>query len=64
MHPYIGRRGRVPDAMYAARTSFGCRSRFLRARSSRMAGTTRYDKHALIYRGGMVLASIVLWLNA
>jgi len=30
MHPYIGRRGRVPDAMYAARTSFGCRSRFLR----------------------------------
>ncbi len=25
---------------------------------------TRYDKHALIYRGGMVLASIVLWLNA
>ena len=24
---------------------------------------TRYDKHALIYRGGMVLASIVLWLN-
>jgi len=25
---------------------------------------TRYDKHALIYRGGIVLASIVLWLNA
>lgn len=25
---------------------------------------TRYDKHALIYGGGMVLASIVLWLNA
>ena len=25
---------------------------------------TRYDKHALIYRGGMVLASIVLWLKA
>ena len=25
---------------------------------------TRYDKHALIYRGGMVLASIVLWLTA
>jgi transposase len=25
---------------------------------------TRYDKHALIYRGGMVLASIVLWLSA
>ena len=25
---------------------------------------TRYDKHALIYRGGVVLASIVLWLNA
>lgn len=25
---------------------------------------TRYDKHGLIYRGGMVLASIVLWLNA
>lgn len=25
---------------------------------------TRYDKHAVIYRGGMVLASIVLWLNA
>ena len=24
---------------------------------------TRYDKHALIYRGGMVLASIVLWLS-
>ena len=24
---------------------------------------TRYDKHALIYRGGMVLASIVLWLK-
>ena len=23
---------------------------------------TRYDKHALMYRGGMVLASIVLWL--
>jgi putative transposase len=25
---------------------------------------TRYDKHALTYRGGMVLASIVLWLHA
>jgi putative transposase len=25
---------------------------------------TRYDKHALINRGGMVLASIVLWLTA
>jgi transposase len=25
---------------------------------------TRYDKHALTYRGGMVLASIVLWLQA
>jgi transposase len=25
---------------------------------------TRYDKYALTYRGGMVLASIVLWLNA
>ncbi len=25
---------------------------------------TRYDKHAQIYRGGMLLASIVLWLNA
>ena len=24
---------------------------------------TRYDKHALIYRGGMLLASIVLWLK-
>ncbi len=23
---------------------------------------TRYDKHALIYRGGIVLASILLWL--
>ncbi len=23
---------------------------------------TRYDKHALMYRGGMVLASILLWL--
>jgi len=22
---------------------------------------TRYDKHALIYRGGIVLASILLW---
>ena len=25
---------------------------------------TRYDMHALIFRGGMVLASIVLWLRA
>jgi len=24
---------------------------------------TRYDKHAQTYRGGMVLASIVLWLS-
>jgi len=24
---------------------------------------TRYDKHAIVYRGGMVLASIVLWLS-
>ena len=24
---------------------------------------TRYDKHALIYRDGKVLASIVLWLK-
>lgn len=24
---------------------------------------TRYDKHALIYRGGLVLGSIVLWLR-
>ena len=25
---------------------------------------TRYDKHAITYRAGMVLASIVLWLRA
>ena len=25
---------------------------------------TCYDKHAIIYRGGMVLASIVLWLHS
>ena len=25
---------------------------------------TRYDKYALTYRGSLVLASIVLWLNA
>jgi transposase len=25
---------------------------------------TRYDRHELIYRGGMVLASIVMWLIA
>ena len=25
---------------------------------------TRYDKHAITYRGGMVLAAIVLWLRA
>ena len=25
---------------------------------------TRYDKHALIYRGGVVLGSIVMWLHA
>jgi hypothetical protein len=25
---------------------------------------TRYDKHALVYRGGLVLPSIVLWLQA
>jgi transposase len=24
---------------------------------------TRYDKHALVYRGGLVLASILLWLS-
>ncbi len=24
---------------------------------------TRYDKYALVYRGGVVLASIVLWLS-
>ncbi len=23
---------------------------------------TRYDKHALVYRGGLVLATIMLWL--
>jgi transposase len=25
---------------------------------------TRYDKHALVYRGGLVLAAITLWLRA
>jgi transposase len=25
---------------------------------------TRHDKHALIYRGGVVLASILMWLQA
>jgi len=25
---------------------------------------TRYDKYAITYRGGVVLASIVLWLQA
>ena len=25
---------------------------------------TRYDKYAVVYRGGMVLASIILWLQA
>lgn len=25
---------------------------------------TRYDKHALVYRGGVVLAAITLWLHA
>jgi len=24
---------------------------------------TRYDKHALVYRGGVVLASTLLWLS-
>jgi hypothetical protein len=24
---------------------------------------TRYDKHALIYRGGLVLAAILMWLS-
>jgi transposase len=24
---------------------------------------TRYDKHALVYRGGLVLAAILLWLR-
>lgn len=24
---------------------------------------TRYDKHALVYRGGVVLASILMWLS-
>jgi transposase len=24
---------------------------------------TRFDKHALVYRGGVVLASILLWLS-
>ena len=24
---------------------------------------SRYDKHALVYRGGVVLAAIVLWLS-
>lgn len=24
---------------------------------------TRYDKHALVYRGGLVLAAALLWLN-
>ena len=24
---------------------------------------TRYDKHALVYRGGVVLAAIMLWLG-
>ncbi len=24
---------------------------------------TRYDKHALVYRGGVVLAAILLWLS-
>jgi transposase len=24
---------------------------------------TRYDKHALVYRGGVVLAAIILWLT-
>lgn len=25
---------------------------------------TRYDKHALVYRGGAVLAAIVLWASS
>jgi hypothetical protein len=24
---------------------------------------TRHDKHALVYRGGVVLATILLWLS-
>ena len=24
---------------------------------------TRYDKHALVYRGGLVLAAILMWLR-
>lgn len=24
---------------------------------------TRYDKHALVYRGGLVLAAIIMWLR-
>ena len=23
---------------------------------------TRYDKHAIVYRGGLVLAAVLLWL--
>ena len=25
-------------------------------------GATRYDKHAVVFRGGVVLAAIMLWL--
>jgi transposase len=24
---------------------------------------TRYDKHAIVYRGGLVLAAVLLWLT-
>jgi transposase len=24
---------------------------------------TRYDKHAIVYRGGLVLAAVLLWLS-
>jgi len=27
------------------------------------AVATRYDKHAVIYRGGLVVAAILIWLN-
>lgn len=50
-----------PDALPHGRAPPGRGTGFNQRKNWREL-PTRYDKHALVYRGGLVLAAMLLWL--
>jgi transposase len=55
--------GHGPDRKPFVATRRNVVERFFNRMKSRRALASRYDKKALIYRGGVMLAAIIDWLS-